>query len=446
MPSHHQHVSRRRFLSQTATAAATIAVAPTIVPGSVLGAEGATPPSETVRLGMIGTGRQCYLKNIPLFQRQADTRIVAACDVDSWRMDQACKKIDNYNQSKHGTKTGAAKYVDYQDLLARDDIDAVVISTPDHWHAPMALDAMKAGKDVSVEKPISRTIGEGKRLAAASQEYSRIFRVDSGYRCEKPVRRAFSLARSGMLGKIHKVYACVPQTDIPCPMPPEMPVPAELDYTRWLGPAPEAPYTLNRVHPVKGWSRPGWMRRLDYCDGMITNWGTHMVNGALWCLGLDRSWPEEIEGTGTYPGRDSFWNVLLKFAITYRYPGVELIYQTEKPYIRLEGDKGWVVAGIGGYFKASSDELLSAKFELVDNPEPHQTSDKRDFIDSVKSRQPTLEPAEVGHHVTSTCLMGHIAVNLGEKLRWDAKAERFVDNEKANAMIDTPITEPTYHG
>jgi predicted dehydrogenase len=424
--------------------AAAALAAPAVVPSRVLGAD---PPSETVTMGMIGTGRQCYYANIPQFQRQPDCRILAVCDPDSWRMNEAKKKVDEYNRAKHGATKGCNAYGDYRDMLARDDIDAVMISTPDHWHAVIALDAMRAGKDVALEKPIVRTIREGQQLRDASKERGRIFRVDSEFRVGAPARRAYSIVQSGALGKIHKVFACVPESDVPLAPQPEMPVPEELDYKRWQGAgdtqAPPIPYTLHGVHPrhdLRG--RPGWMRKLNYCDGMITNWGTHLLNGALWCLGLDRRWPVEISGSGVYPPADSFWNVLLEFDVTYKYAdGVEVIYRTEKPYMRFEGDRGWIDAGFG-HFKASDDSLLNLNFELVDKPEPRYTNEKRDFLDSVKSRQPTWEPAEVGHHVTSTCLLGHVAIRLNTPLKWDGASERFVDSDAANAMLDRPIVAP----
>ncbi|MCP4858973.1 MAG: Gfo/Idh/MocA family oxidoreductase [Fuerstiella sp.] len=420
--------------------------APSIVPASVMGAN---PPSDTVRMGMIGTGRQCYLKNIPLFQRQPDCRIVAVCDPDSWRMDNAKQKIDDYNRSKHGISDGCATYAAYEDMLARDDIDAVMISTPDHWHGAMGVAAMKAGKDVALEKPIIRTLQEGQQLRDAEEKYSRVFRVDSEFRVGTPARRAYSIVQSGALGKIHRVYACVPRSDIPLAPQPGMPVPRELDYKRWQGAeqtqAPAIEYTVNGVHPRQGYGRPGWMRKLNYCDGMVTNWGTHLLNGALWCMGLDREFPVEISGRGVYPDANSFWNVLLEFEITYKYAGgVEIIYRTEKPYMRFEGDKGWIEAGFS-HFEASDAGLLKASHPLVDNPTAQQKSEKRDFLDSVKSRKPTWEPAEVGHCVTSTCLLGHLAVHLGDVLTWDGKNERFVDNERANAMLDRPIVSPKPH-
>ncbi len=284
-------------------------------------------------------------------------------------------------------------------------------------------------------------------LRDAAEKSKRIFRVDSEFRVGEHARRAYSIVQSGALGNIRKIVAGVPESDVPLELQPDMPVPEELDYKRWQGAgvtqAPPIAYTLHGVHPrhdLKG--RPGWMRKLNYCDGMITNWGTHLLNGVLWCMGLDRQWPVEISGTGAYPAANSFWNVPIAFDVTYTYAnGVTLNYLTDKPFMRFEGDKGWIDAGFS-HFEASHESVKNMSFDLVEKPEPRYTSEKRDFLDSVKSRQPSWEPADVGHCVTSTCLLGHLAINLGATLTWDGQKERFLDNARANAMLDRPIVTP----
>jgi myo-inositol 2-dehydrogenase/D-chiro-inositol 1-dehydrogenase len=432
--------TRRRFL-KTATAAAI--AAPAIIPRTALGADGTPPPSERVTMGFIGCGRQCYYKNIPLFVRTAGVQALAVCDVDQWRLDNAVKQVKTqYDSGKaKGTFTPVEKYADYEDLLARDDIDAVMISTPDHWHEPMALAAMKAGKDVALEKPITRTIAEGQRLIAAARDHKRVFRVDSEFRSGRPSHWATMVVRNGYLGKVKKVLTCVPQSDIPCPPQPEMPVPAGFDYERWQGPAPRAPYTLNRVHPIKSYGRPGWMRHLYYCDGMITNWGTHLCNGAMWATDTERTGPVAIEGKGTYPSPDSFWNVLLKFDIKYEFAdGLEWTYRTETPYFVIEGEDGWVKAGFRE-LDAHPKSLLTLT-PKADDEKFRFKSEKQDFIDCVRSREETLEPAEVGHRVTSLGHLGHIAIQLGERLQFDPEKEVFEGNDAANAMLDKPIEKP----
>jgi predicted dehydrogenase len=220
-----------------------------------------------------------------------------------------------------------------------------------------------------------------------------------------------------------------------------MPVPADLDYERWQGPAPRALYTLNRVHKPRSYERPGWMRHLFYCDGMITNWGTHLNDIAQWGNGSDRTGPVSVEGRGEYPPADSFWNVLLKFEVEYKYAsGVRLIYKTDKPYVRFEGTEGWIQADMKKV-EASSPKLMDVKDSDGWKPLPFK-SDKRDFIDAIKTRGRTLEDAEVGHRTTSVCHLGHIAIQLGGRLEWDPERERFRGNDAANAMIGKPIHAP----
>jgi predicted dehydrogenase len=442
--------TRRTFLRQTAA----VLAAPWILPSHTVTqsamAQNVPLPNDLMRMGMIGTGRQCCAHNIPGFVRNRRNQVVALCDVDSWRLEEAKKKVlELYEKSVSLKKPNSIDtYVDYKELLARSDIDAVIISTPDHWHAIQAVDAMRAGKHVALEKPITRSIAEGQELVKVSAETKRIFRVDSEFRSGKCAHQAAELIRNGRLGKIKSVLVCVPEGDIPCPPQPDMPVPKELDYERWLGPAAKAPYTVNRVHEPQNWERPGWMRRLDYCDGMVTNWGTHLFNGALWALGLDRTGPLEIEGTGTYPDRESFWNVLLKFEIKYRYAGeLEIVYRIGTPFYRIEGERGTLTVSfdwqdLGGGVKGIKAEPES----LLNEPLPDSAirfpfrTEKEDFIDSVLTGGETLEPAVVGHRVTSACLLGHIAIRTGEKLRWDPEKEQFLGNPKAAEYLAKPIT------
>ena len=441
--SHSGKTPRRKFLASSSASVGTAMAAAygaTFIPASALGRDGHVAPSERVRMGFIGCGRQCYFKNIPLFVRTGDVQVMAVCDVDSWRSDNAVKQVETqYTSGKaKGTFSKVDQHVDYQDLLARDDIDAVMISTPDHWHCRMALDAMKAGKDVALEKPITRTIREGQQLVKTAARQQRIFRVDSEFRSGPSAHRATTLVRNGYIGKVRRVTACVPESDIACAPQPDMPVPEGLDYERWQGPAPRAAYTTKRVHPVKSYERPGWMRHLYYCDGMLTNWGSHIINGAMWATDTERNGPVEIEGTGIYPQRDSFWNVLLKFDIKYKFAdGVEWIYRTEKPYFLIEGDEGWVRAGFRE-FDAEPKSLLTLDLDKVEQSFPLR-SEKEDFLASVRSRQDPLEPAEVGHRVTSMGLLGHIAIHSGRKLRWNPSEEDFPGDDEANKYLDTPI-------
>ncbi len=421
-------ITRRAWLAAGA--------APLIVPASALGL-GKPSPSNRITVGMIGVGRQTVQVNLKQLLAMPDVNVVAVCEVDSWRLDRAKAQVEQAYQ-----KTGCRTFRDYKELLADKSIDAVMISTPDHWHVPMSLDAVKAGKDVSCEKPLTRTIAEGRALANAVAKYKRVFRTDSEFRSHDYFHRAIELVRNGYIGKLHTIRTGVPAGDEGCPPQPEMPVPPELDYERWQGPAPRAPYTEKRVHKPKSYERPGWMRNLYYCDGMVTNWGTHLNDLAQWGNGTDRTGPVEVEGRGVYPPADSFWNVLLSFEIQYRYAnGVRLYYKIDKPYVRFEGSEGWIHAEYGKALVAEPASILKA--ELGPNAIRFPLkSDKQDWIDAVKTRGRTLEDAEVGHRTTSMCHLGHIAIQLGKRLEWDPKRERFTNNEAANEYIAKPIHAP----
>lgn len=450
-------ITRRQFVQTAAAACA----APLVIRASALGADAKPAPSQRITVGMIGIGRQAKFTNVRQFLGMPEVQIVAVCDVDAWRLANAKQQVEEgYAKSKtSGSYRGCDTYRDFRDLLARQDIDAVMISTPDHWHVPMALAAMDAGKDVSLEKPITRSIGEGRKLSDAAKRLGRVFRVDSELRSYPHIVQAAELVRNGRIGKVHTVTVGVPGSDVGCPPQPEMPVPPELDYERWQGPAPRAPYTTYRVHKPQAYDRPGWMRHLYYCDGMITNWTTHWNDGAAFATGLERTGPVEIEATGEYPAADSFWNVLLKFEVKLRFAnGVQWTYRTEKPYFKIEGSEGWIYAeytqlrakldGQEGYLyfgdktAKSAPKLMAAPARRADDIRFYVKSDKQDFIDCVKTRGETLEPAEVGHRVTSLGHLGQIAIQLGKKLKWDPDQERFLENEAANALIDRPIHSP----
>ena len=302
----------------------------------------------------------------------------------------------------------------------------------------MSLAAVRAGKDVCCEKPLTRTIAEGRILSDAVAKHARVFRTDSEFRSIATFHRACELVRNGRIGKLHTIRVGVPKGDEALGQQPAAPVPEELDYARWLGPAPAAPYTEKRVHPPHGYGRPGWMRVRDYCDGMITNWGAHLNDVAQWGNDTDRTGPVEVEGTGRIPPASGLWNVLLEFEVTYRYAnGVKLIYQTERPYVRFEGSEGWIYAEYGKKLEARPESVLTAKIG-PDEVRLVFKNEKRDFIDAVKTRGRTVEDAEVGHRTTSLCHLGHIAVRLGEKLRWNPQTERFVANDRANGMLGWP--------
>ena len=406
---------------------------------------GKASPSNRITVGVIGIGRQTVHINLPQFFSMPDVQVTALCDVDAWRLANAQKQVEDAyaQQSASGTFKGVTTYKDYRELLANPSLDAVFIGGPDHWHVRMSMEAIQAGKDVSCEKPITRCIAEGRELSNFVTKHRRVFRTDSEFRSLENFHRAVTLVRNGRIGKLHTIRTGVPGTDVGCPPQPEMPVPPELDYERWQGPATHAPYTEKRVHTPKSYDRPGWMRHRYYCDGMITNRGAHLNDIVQWGNNTDRTGPVEVAARGTYPPADSFWNVLLSFEAEYRYAsGVRLFYKTdEKVYVRFEGSEGWIFAEYMKPLRAEPAAVLDAKIGDNEIHFPFK-SDKQDFIDAVKTRGQTLEDAEVGHRTTSLCHLAHIAIQVGKKLEWDPVKERFPNSPAANAFVDKWILPP----
>jgi predicted dehydrogenase len=426
-------MNRRQFLKTSAV----LAAGPLILPRHLFGADA---PSKKIGIGMIGYGRQAHDKNLLPFLKSPDCRVVAVCDVDSWRLEQGVQAVDKFYKQKT-----AKGYRDFRELLADPNVDAVMISTPDHWHVPMAIAAVKAGKDVALEKPITRYINEGRVLANLVVKHKRVFRVDSEFRSLEPMHRAAELVRNGRIGKVLAVRTGSPKEVFPNEAETVTAPPPELDYDLWLGPAPKVDYIQKRVHtPHDLKSRPGWMRNLDYCDGMITNWGTHLNDIGQWGAGTERTGPVEVKATGKFHD-GKVWNVLEHFDAWYKFAnGMEMFYQMGEPHVRFEGEKGWIHVNYAASklsperLKASDPKILAEKIgpEEIHFPLKHE---KQDFVDCIKNRGRTLEDEEVGQRTTSLCHLAHIAIQLGGvKLAWDPDKEIFPGNAAANKLINRP--------
>ncbi len=438
--------TRRKFLARTLAASAGALALPTLIPASALGLNESVAPSNRITLGMIGVGRQVLAYNLPFFVSQPDCQVVALCDVDRWRLAVTEERTASYYGEKKNRCPKipqCSRYVDFREVLDRQDIDAVMISTPDHWHVTMAVMAVKAGKDVCCEKPLTRSIAEGRRLCEVVSEHKRVFRTDSEFRSLPQFHRAVELVRNGRIGKLHTIRTGVPfgvgQTQASPPYV-AMPVPEELDYELWQGPAQVEPYTQERVHRIKDYERPGWMNIRDYCDGMILNWTTHLNDIAQWGHNSDRTGPVAVEGQGRFPPAGSLWDVCYEFEFTCTYAdGVRLICKTEAPYTRFEGDEGWIQANF-----SSQDKLQAEPRSLLDSQiGPNEIHlpllhEKRDFLDAVKTRGPTLADAEVGHRTAALGHLGHIAIQLGRPLKFDPDQERFVGDDEANQRLSLP--------
>ena len=428
--------TRRQVLGGLGTVAAWAAF-PSIVPSSVFGR---SAPSNRITIGMVGMGRQALYANLKPFLFSDDAQVVAVCDVDKWRLAKAKQEVD-----AHYRNTDCLASTDWRELVRRDDIDAIMNSTPDHWHVPISLAAVRKGKHVSCEKPLTLSIAEGRVLADAVAQHGVTFRTDSECRTDSYMHRLSELVRNGYVGRVKRIEVGVPTGDIAGGKMTAMPVPEELDYEMWIGPAPRKPYTLDRVHPRQAYTRPGWMRCRDTCEGMVTNWGAHTIDVAQLLHNSERTGPISVEGQGEYPTPDSgLWNVLLNFTVQYRYAdGVVLDYHTDKgAFIRVEGEDGWIHAPwLGGQMTASDPALLRIKLKNNDLRLP-QRQDKEDFLYGIKNQAPTMADAEIGHRTCSMCQLGHIAIQQGGTIQWDPERERFLDNEDANRMLYRSYREP----
>jgi len=411
---------------------------PLILPARLLGRDA---PSNQINLLMIGTGRQAYVVNLPTLLGMPAVRVVAVCDVDARRARLAKAKVD----ASYGN-TACKVFADFREALDLPGLDAVMNSTPDHWHAIISLAAIRKGLHVSCEKPLTRYLAEGRLLAKAARAKGVVFRTDTECRSNAYMTKTADLAINGYLGKITRFQVAVPH-EAPGPLgnPHPMPVPAGLDYPMWLGPAPLRDYTVDRVHPQNIEERPGWMRILDYCEGMICNWGTHLIDVAQLIHGTERSGPVAVEASGRYPQPGSgLWNVLTDFTGQFRYAdGVVLDYLMDVPYLRVEGEEGWIQAHwtSAGGLKASDPKLLRLKFKDSDRRVPTR-SDKEDFIHGIRTGTPVMTDAEIGHR---TCSMGqicHIAIQRGKPLAWDPVTEQFTNDPAANELLQGTCREP----
>jgi len=424
MPSKTTGLNRRRFLR---LAGASVFGVPLLVPARVL----AVPPGETIGLGLIGCGGRMEALAAAL-ARCAGTRIAAVCDVRASRR-EAFRKAYRLRPRD--------SFRDFRELLARPDIDAVAVATPDHWHVPIALAAVKAGKDVYCEKPLSNTVAEGRLLVEAVRRSGAVFQHGTQLHSYSGVRRACELVRSGRIGRLRKIVIGSPPGRVASVQPP-MAVPPELDYDMWLGPAPWAPYTRARVFHYEGF--PGWYFISDYSkSGWIAGYGVHDLDIAHWGMGMERSGPVWIEGRAEYP-RQGLFDTPITFQIEFRYPNGVTLEMTDtgrnRHGVRFVGEEGWIFTR--GGIEASPERLLRERLGPGDARLYAAPNHAQNFIDCVRSRRETITPPEIAHRATSAALLAGIACRLGRPLRWDPEKERFLDDPVANRLLACAWRKP----
>jgi len=443
-------MKRRMFLKKaTATAVGTV-VLPTIVPSSVFGKNA---PSNKINIGQIGFGRIARDHDMAETINYDQAQFIAVCDVDKKRLLDGKKYIDSYYAKKTGNSnySNARMYDDYQEMLLNKDIDAVIISTPDHWHSEPAARAALAKKDVYLQKPTSLTVAEGRFLSNLVRKQGVILQVGTQQRSSPQFRIAAELVRNGRIGKLHTVKIGLPG-DPSGPDAPAMPVPENLNYDMWLGSTPEVYYTEMRVHPQHNYGRPGWLRCEQFGAGMITGWGQHHYDSAAWGMNTEYTGPVSVEAVAQFP-QSGLWDVHGDFMVKAEYANGITMY-TSGGYpngIRYEGSEGWIFVSRGNYVASTSDPVAQASSaKALDASDPkilsseikeHEIhlyrSDNQhgNWLDCIKSRKEPISPVEPGHRACSICLISHIAMKLPGRLEWDPRAEKFSNSEQANSML-----------
>jgi predicted dehydrogenase len=417
-------ITRRRFLGSSAAALA----GPYVVPSSVLGLAGRPAPSARLTMGAIGVGGQGTV-DLRNFLACEDVRVLAVCDVDARRRHNAKGIVD----AQYGNKD-CAEYNDFRELLARDDVDTVLIATPDHWHAIISIAAAHRGKDLYCEKPISLTVAEGRAVVETMTRMGRVYQSGTQRRSIGCFRFAVDVARAGMIGKIHTIRTYLDK-GIECAPEPPQPVPPGFDYDFWLGPAPDAPYTRRRCQGSFRWI-------YDYSGGQLTDIGAHFNDLAQWGNGTQLSGPIHYEGRARFPNAGIF-NTPVEFQVMATYAdGVKLVFHDTGPRaVKFEGDEGWVIVDDDGNVDAEPKSILRTR-RIVKQDYANWQGHHRDFLDCVKRRGAPIAPPEVAHRSTTVCHIGNICLRLGRPLRWDLEAERFLDDDDANRMLARAMRSP----
>jgi predicted dehydrogenase len=448
-------ISRRHFLAATGAAI----TAPTFIPASAFGAEDRPAPSNRVTVGVVGWGMQGP-GNTRSFLNQKDCQVVAACDLDKNHLEQALNTINGHYKNKD-----CKAYANYRELMARTDIDAVMLAVPDTWHALVAVEAAKHKKDIYGEKPLARTIAEQQAIVKAVKDNGRIWQTGSWQRSVRTFRKACEIVANGLIGKVTQVEVGLPAghhdfagtskalldklatlPDKPNDLSKVVPgtpawnlaataPPSELDYETWIGPSKMEPYIQARVHM-------NWRWNYNVGGGQLLDWIGHHCDIAHWGLGFDNSGPSEIEGKGEFPPENAIWNTCTKYRITLKYPkDITMTIAGGHSDIRggtkWIGSDGWVWVDRGA-FESSNPEWR----EVLDLPENkrkvalYKSDDHtRNFVDCVKSRKPTIAPAETAHHSAIPGHLGLISMLVGRKIKWDVEKEVIIGDADATRLL-----------
>jgi predicted dehydrogenase len=426
-------ISRRDLLRTSGLTAAAVA-APTIIPSSAMGFGDFVAPSERITLGMIGFGNMMNGHYSRLLGDRS-VQILAVCDVDRTKRENAKAKAERtYGESQQsGTYKGCEAYNEHEKIMVRSDIDACFVVTPDHWHVPISLDAIRSGKDVYVEKPMTLTIREGRVLADACRRHGAILQVGSQQRSEYAFGKAAEMVRSGWIGKVHTIYARLgtfPEGKVL----PEQPIPDGFDYDRWLGPTPWYPYNDYRV---SGSYSGGWRSYWEYGSRKNGDWGAHHYDIIQWALGKDHTGPAFFFPKG-YNGSPSQG---------YTYTDGPTIYRDSPDtkmgtMIEFHGDKGSIGVGRGGVLKSDPADLMNAPLQPGDVHLRATEDHHRNFLKAVRTRRRTIADVEIGHRTATICHLSAISERLNRTLTWNPEIEQIVNDPAAAKWLDRPRRAP----
>ena len=424
--------TRRTFIKKAVAGGLGLVAAPYIIPASAMGRNGSVAPSDRILVAVIGAGSQ-GMGNARWFMQNTDVQMVAACDVDKKHNDRAKFVFDTHHKTEE-TRT----YLDYRELLEKEKLDAAILALPDHWHALIATAVANKGIDIYGEKPLARTITDGRAIVEAVERNNIIWQTGSWQRSVAHFHRACELVINGRIGQVQRAEVGLPDGVQSVGTPPVMPVPDGLDWEFWLGPAPRKPY--------RGISHWNWRWIMDYSGGQMTDWAGHHIDIAHWGLGLDRSGPVEIEGMGIFP-REGIYDVPVEYDFNLKYEGDINIRVANRSRLEHDmgatwyGDKGWISVDRRG-LTAERPEILE---ETIGEDEIHlykSPDHVRNFLDCIKSREETITPAEVAHRSISAGLLGEIAMLTRKKLQWDPKSEQFLNSDQANRLLSRPYRKP----
>jgi predicted dehydrogenase len=435
-----KNLTRRRLLKEAMGTAIGAVTFPYIVSPSALGKDGQVAASERIAVGAIGVGGQ-GTNDMKSLMADARTQVVAVCDPQAANRRRAGKMVEDY-YGKDKEWRGCRDYVDFREMLAREDIDAVTIGTPDHWHAIIAVQAAVAGKDIYCQKPLALTINQGRKMVEAVHRYGVVFQTGTQQRSEERFRRACELVRNGRVGKLRTI-----EVEVPGSMSLDgfyfAPAPEDLDYDLWLGPAPMAPYSPKRVDAF------GWRWISDYAGGCVTDWGAHHIDIAQWAMGTTHTGPIEVQGEAVFP-KDGLFDTAVHWRFECAYAsGVRVICFARNEFvpgqypngIKFTGDRGWLYVD-RGRIDAEPKSILQE--EIANNEVRLYKSDNHyaNFLDCIKTRQPTAAPVEEAHRSVAVCHLANIAMRLGRRIKWDPDNQVILDDEQAARMLSRPMRSP----